>query len=167
MKKVLFLSLLSTICVYGMETVSLADVIRGGNLDNPGIVNRPMNPQEVLEQLKGFEQDELVKYRDSRHNNLIHITVQELTAQKEDFEDVSEGSEALIQYLVNCGVNINEVNDLRESPLFLAHLAEREPYELGNVLEGLGARPIYVSIAPEIRAIQKWLRSMHANFYVL
>ena len=156
MKKILLLSLFSTLCVNGMveKVESLANVIKG-NMDNPS---------EVLVRLKGFEPHELKEYRDRWHNNLIHIAVQELMAKKEIDEDVPAGSELLIEYLVNCGVNINEVNDLRKEPLFLA---ADWSYELGDVLEGLGARPIYISIAPEIRAIQKWLRSMHANFYVL
>ena len=158
MKKILFLSFLSTLCVYGMETVeSLADVIRG-SLENSGIINRPMNPQEVLEQLKEFESGDLKKYRDSGHNNLIHIAVQKLMAHKEEEQDVPEGSESLIQYLKDCGVSINEVNDLRESPLYLAHLAEREPYYLECLLEGLGARPVYFSLAPEIRTVTRGLR---------
>ncbi len=123
---------------------SPADVIRG----------HMTNPREVLAQLKGFEQDELVKYRDSRHNNLIHIAVQKLMAHKEEEQDVLEGSQALIQYLVSCGVSINEVNDLREEPLYLAR---DYSYELGDVLEESGAHPIYFSIAPEIRAAKKCL----------
>ncbi len=152
MKKILLLSVFATLCINAMETVSPADVIRG----------YMANPLVVLEQLKGFEQDELVRYRDSRHNNLIHIAVQKLMAHKEDFEDVPEGSQALIQYLVSCGVSINEVNDLREEPLYLAC---DYTYELGYVLEGLGARSIYFSLAPEIRAAKKWVAYFHSCEY--
>ena len=124
-----------------------ADVIRGQMAD----------PQEVLTQLKGFEPRELEEYRDQGHNNLIHIMVKELGLPSPG-DDLPKDLQPLIQYLKACGVDINEVNDLRESPLFLSQLVEGEPYELGYVLEGFGARPIYFSIAPEIRAIQKWLR---------
>ncbi len=148
MKKVLFLSFLSTLCINGMETVkSPADVIRG-HMDDPS---------KVLAQLKNFESGDLKKYRDSGHNNLIHIAVKELGLPRQD-ENGPQGIDPLIQYLVNSGVDISEVNDFRELPLYLAHLAEREPYYLECLLEGLGARPIYFSLAPEIRTIKRWAR---------
>ena len=150
MKKIFILFIFKLSLIQCMQTDNPRDVIK----------KNITNPASLLKELQKFPKAELVKFRDHKYNNLIHLVVQELYNNKDNakFDLMLEQSKPVVRYLANIGVRLNELNDDQQTPIMISY-SHKGTYDFGdNFLESIGAHPTYFSLEPELRKMKKNLK---------
>lgn len=157
MKIVLLLVVIQSCVIHGMNFKNPAEVIRKHGLE-------PNSALNLLKQLEQIDANILADFRDESHNNLLHIIVYEVVKQKgsvKDYDKLQEEYKPLICHLVQSGVRVNELNDDKKAPLFIAYgnLSNQDDAEIiADYLHlELGAHPTYFSFEPQIRSLKRIL----------
>jgi hypothetical protein len=141
-------------------------VIQGMALDSPEkiILDNIEHPSQALELLeKNFSPVQLKDYRDKEYNNLMHVTIKELTKNKntQGYVQLKDEFIPLLRHLAHSGISVNEENDNHETPYFLASKDNDNDDLVENFLESeLGGKPSYFSLNPELRFLKKLLANV-------
>ncbi len=141
--------------------------------ESPGqlIDNHIQYPTFIQIQLKKYRIQQLLNFRQLySHNNLLHCIIKNLAEKKEsleNFSDLIEEYKPILTWLVSIGLDVNEVNDNRTTPLMFVYRAQTivDFQEKGNKIQSLidylehdlHAKPTYLSLDPEIRLCNNFL----------
>jgi hypothetical protein len=140
----------------GLLCMTLPQLIRNHIL-HPTPKETRLNINWVLFQ---FTVEKTRDFRDSKNNNLMHITIKKMIKRNkkgEKIETLLGRCSDIIDHLIHYSVHINALNDDRKTPLALVYEKndKKKLDPLISYLKARGAQLTCFSLEPELRALKK------------